>query len=494
VKSFPGSVVEVPTAVPAFIGYTEKARDGERSLLHRPRRIASMAEFRRYFGGAPGATYALTTEAAADPDAPVPPGSTEPVVRAGENGTEASWFLARTSPRFYLYHSMLLFYQNGGGRCWLVSVGDYGGAPDADELRAGIAALREEREPTMVVVPDAVLLGLDACISVQREALRHCGEETKSRVAILDIHQGYRPLDDRSVGEAGNAVDVFRGEIGESHLDFGAAYYPWIETTVVERGELGLGNLADPGRLATLLEREGRVPEELWAGLAAESLDPAEAHDLNEALLAASPSFREILRGIREDLDLLPPSGAIAGVYTRVDAARDVWKAPANVSLSSVVEPAVTITDEDQADLNAPPGGKSVNALRSFVGEGTLVWGARTLDGNSPEWRYVPVRRTMIMLEQSIEMATKAYVFEPNDADTWDTIEGTIRNLLARIWRRGGLAGATPDEAFGVRVGLGETMTAEEIEEGILRVIVHVALTRPAEFMEITVEQRMQTS
>ncbi len=492
--AFPSSVVEVATAVPAFVGYTEKARDEEVSLLHRPRRITSMAEFREHFGSAPGATYALATEAAADPDAPVPRGSAEPVVRTRENGTETPYFLARTSPRFYLYHSVLLFYENGGGRCWVVSVGDYGRAPEADELSAGIAALKKEEEPTIVVVPDAVLLEVDACVSVQRDALRHCGAETKSRVAILDIHRGYRALDDTNVGEAGNAVDVFRGKIGDSYLDFGAAYYPWIETTIVKESELGLQNLSDPGRLATLLESEGRMPEALRAQLEAGSLDPAEAHDLNQALVAGSPIFREILRGIQEDLNLLPPSGAIAGVYARVDAARGVWKAPANVSLSSVVEPAVTISDEDQADLNVTPRGKSVNALRSFVGEGTLVWGARTLDGDSPEWRYVSVRRTMIMLEQSIEAATRAYVFEPNDADTWNTIEGMIRDFLTRIWRRGGLAGATPDEAFSVRVGLGETMTPEEIVEGILRVTVLVAVMRPAEFMEITFEQQMQES
>lgn len=98
------------------------------------------------------------------------------------------------------------------------------------------------------------------------------------------------------------------------------------------------------------------------------------------------------------------------------------------------------------------------------------------------------------MLERSIELATKAYVFEDNDADTWGTIKSMIRDFLTRIWRRGGLAGATPDEAFGVRVGLGETMTAEEIVEGVLRVTVHVAVMRPAEFMAITVEQRMQES
>ncbi|MCB1937298.1 MAG: phage tail sheath family protein, partial [Nitrosomonas sp.] len=123
-----------------------------------------------------------------------------------------------------------------------------------------------------------------------------------------------------------------------------------------------------------------------------------------------------------------------------------------------------------------------------------LVWGARTLDGNSLDWRYINVRRTMIMLEESIKLAAKAYVFEPNVSNTWVTIKSMISNFLTSIWKRGGLAGATPDDAFGVFVGLGETMTPQDILDGVLRVTVLVALSRPAEFIEITFQQQMQKS
>jgi phage tail sheath protein FI len=184
----------------------------------------------------------------------------------------------------------------------------------------------------------------------------------------------------------------------------------------------------------------------------------------------------------------------MAGVYTMVDNTRGVWKAPANVSLSAVSAPSVNITHEEQEDLNVNTAGKSINAIRTFIGEGTLVWGARTLDGNSLDWRYINVRRTMIMLEESVRLATKAYVFEPNTANTWVTIKSMISNFLTGVWKRGGLAGSSPDDAFSVHVGLGETMTAEDILEGILRVTVLVALSRPAEFIEITFQQQMQKS
>jgi phage tail sheath protein FI len=100
----------------------------------------------------------------------------------------------------------------------------------------------------------------------------------------------------------------------------------------------------------------------------------------------------------------------------------------------------------------------------------------------------------MIMLEQSIKLATKAYVFENNDMTTWVTIKSMIWNFLTGIWKRGGLAGASPDDALAVFCGLGETMTSEDILAGILRVTVRVAVTHPAEFIEIKFEEQMQKS
>ncbi len=98
------------------------------------------------------------------------------------------------------------------------------------------------------------------------------------------------------------------------------------------------------------------------------------------------------------------------------------------------------------------------------------------------------------MLRESIKIATKAYVFEDNDAKTWVTVKSMVSNFLTGIWKRGGLAGASPDDAFAVHCGLGETMTAEDILAGILRVTALVAPTRPAEFIEITFQQKMKKS
>jgi len=197
------------------------------------------------------------------------------------------------------------------------------------------------------------------------------------------------------------------------------------------------------------------------------------------------------MTAVLEKLNFLPPSAGLAGVYCMVDNQVGVFKAPANLSLNSVIRPAVNITQEEQEDLNVPLNGKAVNAIRNFPGQGVLIWGARTLDGNSPDWRYVSVRRTIIYIEQSIKYAIKPYVFEPNDANTWLTVKSMISNFLTNVWQSGGLAGGTPADAFGVNIGLGSTMTPVDILNGVMNITVTIAVTRPAEFMVITLQQKM---
>ena len=110
------------------------------------------------------------------------------------------------------------------------------------------------------------------------------------------------------------------------------------------------------------------------------------------------------------------------------------------------------------------------------------------------DWRYINVRRTTIFLEQSCRNAVKSYVFDDNVTATWVTVKSMIRNFLTSVWKSGGLSGASPDDAFQVSCGLGETMTAQDIVDGILRIAVQVAVVRPGEFIEFTFQQQMQKS
>jgi hypothetical protein len=180
----------------------------------------------------------------------------------------------------------------------------------------------------------------------------------------------------------------------------------------------------------------------------------------------------------------IPPSGLMAGIYARIDASRGVWKAPANALVRSASGLTFKVTDEIQEDLNVDAtGGKSINAIRAFTGRGILVWGTRTLDGNSNEWRYIPVRRFFNMVEESTKKATAHFVFEPNDANTWVKMRAMVENFLLLQWRAGALQGIKPEHAFYVKVGLGQTMTALDILEGRMIVEIGMAVVRPAEFI-----------
>ncbi len=585
-NAFPNSVVEVATAVPAFIGYTETADNKGTSLAGKPWRITSMAEFMVYFGSAPKTKFSFSAIAA--PSAPATDNAADSAGKASSTANTANvpadfsvtelvtkkrleYALKTESTPYILFYSMLLFFQNGGGPCYIVSVGTYKDDLDATKITAGIDSLLKEQEPTIVVVPDAVHLSEQDCTSVQQAALMHCGFKMRNRVAILDIYNGYRDRQD----PAGDCVAEFRETVGSNFLDFGAAYYPWVNTSIVKEKDVDFTSLTNCADLADLIGNElGSLPGFSYGAAAAAPaaapaadgttpaapapapaaatgnslaltdkkpnkaaqvkldqlnaalnelrsyVDPAAAKasatdaaadasapakdtskdpvidilTLNKTLLAVSALYPQIVGAIQKRLNLLPPSAGMAGLYTMVDNSRGVWKAPANVSMNGVVSPTVSISNEEQEDLNVTTQGKSINAIRTFIGEGVLVWGARTLDGNSLDWRYVSVRRTMIMIEESIKQACKAYVFEPNTANTWVTIKSMVRNFLTSVWKRGGLAGASADDAFSVFVGLGETMTADDILEGLMKVTVLVAVSRPAEFIEITFQQQMQKS
>ncbi|MDN3689956.1 phage tail sheath family protein [Cyclobacterium jeungdonense] len=248
----------------------------------------------------------------------------------------------------------------------------------------------------------------------------------------------------------------------------------------------GILDLIDPTILDALLDIEelDMVSEGELEGV---SLSEVEAID--------SATYNIIKAEINKLKVILPPSSLVAGVYARVDSNIGVWKAPANVSLNYVVKPSVKITNDMQDRLNVDTiAGKSINAIRSFTGKGTLVWGARTLAGNDNEWRYVSVRRFFNMVEESTKKATEQFVFEPNDANTWVKVRAMIENFLIQQWRAGALAGAKPEHAFYVRIGLGQTMTAMDVLEGKMIVEIGMAVVRPAEFIILKFSHKMQES
>ena len=213
-----------------------------------------------------------------------------------------------------------------------------------------------------------------------------------------------------------------------------------------------------------------------------------------QALKPFIPFYGEYEKTLAAKASVVPPSGAIAGVYAQNDNFSGVWKAPANMSIASIKGVSRLINNQIQESMNVHSTGKSVNAIRAFSGKGILIWGARTLKGNDNEWRYIPVRRLFNYVEESVQESTEWAVFAPNTQNTWTKIKCQIENFLTNIWRAGGLAGATPEQAFYVNCGLNVTMDSQDILEGRLIVEVGMAAVRPAEFIILRFSHKLQES
>lgn len=445
INMLPASIAAVPTAIPGIVGYTEKAvlMDGTDGS-GKPVRITSMLEFEQIFGGPFKQVFDVNISGTiAVPSIAVTPKFGNPLVPG-------------LAP-YILYYQMQMFYSNGGGTCYVVSVGEYDDTGiTKGALEDGLNELEKIDEITLVNIPEIVKISGTNSATDRKELndamLTHCAK-MENRFALLDVLQ---------IGTVSSDEIAFRNEVGIDNLKFGGAYYPRLITTqnhVYTDADVTIAGWADYANL-----------EEVKVG--------------NGTQAPNTTLYNQIVAELKKSLVELYPSSSMAGVYARVDNARGVWKAPANVGLRSVKAPSILITESEQETLNVDStSGKSINAIRNFEARGTVVWGARTLDGNSNEWRYINVRRLFLFVEQSTKNASQSVVFEPNTALTWNRIKGMISNFLTNLWRNGGLVGATTEEAYFVNVGLGKTMTTQDVLEGRMIVEIGLAASRPAEFI-----------
>ena len=368
----PQRIIEVPTHITAFVGYTQKAKNGEESLLHKPVRITHLSSFDRFFGGAP---------------------------RDVEGNSATNHILFRCVEHFFY---------NGGNECIVVSVGDYGEQIQKEQLSKGLYELPAEEEFSLLVIPEAVCLPKEQCYALQREMLEYCGATERKRFAILDIYNGY--MECKGVEDP---VEEFRRGIGDNYLSFGAAYYPWIMNSKTK--------------------------------------------------------------------SVQPVSATVAGIYTKVDTTVGVWKAPMNVVLKEVYDMPVKLTSQSIDSLYSNNGKITVNGVIFSKGEGIMLWGSRTLDGNSDDIysKYLNIKRTLIMLERSLQISLSPYAHLPNTPETWQSIKNLVNQYLTHFLHDGNVFGVSGPDAFSVEVGLGQTMCENDLQQGNLHIHVNIAFSRP---------------
>ncbi len=618
IPKLPPSVAAVATAVPAFVGHTEKGCATPLEAV----RIVSMVEYEQHFGGPPmddvleikvTRTFKVTNQA--DGIQPTKfrskfdfQGYSNPKVTIKPDGKAC----------YNLYYSLQAYFANGGGPCYIVSVGDYSGdVPQPSEffqcLQDGLEALVKEDEPTLLVFPEAACLPPNQHREVIQSALSQCAK-LMDRFVLVDVNlnpaeskkvAALKPMTESANMRSGmEELRNFSPTGDASNLKYAAAYFPNIQTSLrykvgpttkvtVEDDYGGITDFYPPG-VSSLINEDAfkgawrvsqagevtsldlakdlnkkrqdisnlrvsieKIPKDLKSEILKAKADVNDSIEFDESALdlgglkAQFQSFQDkakVLLGLQTqqtDLDdllrqlaeaqqdevklsaqlasqpkadltlnglrsysselhamvmgaigrepvVLPPSPLMAGVYATVDRERGVWKAPANVGLALVESLGYDVSDDEHGEFNVDPkSGKSINVIRSYTGRGTLVMGARTLYGNDNEWRYVNVRRLFIMVEESCKLATQRYLFEANDARTWLKMRASITSFLTNLWREGALQGPKPEQAFYVHVGLGETMTAEDILEGKLIVEIGLAAVRPAEFIVLRFMHKM---
>lgn len=464
ISKFPPSVAQVETAIPVFIGYTQlRGREGhelpqetiQEVVVTEAQRISSLLDYETYFGTCPAETFKVEVKESLTPQK-------ELLFR----NIKAE---VPTPSPFTLYYHMQLYFANGGGPCYIVSIGETSGNPAVKDFKAGLEMAERYDEPTLILMPEALSLSASDYYDLQDLALAQAAR-TGDRFVIMDCH-------------GDNAANLRHSTdgIGMNNLKYGAAYHPFLRTSIPYRYDFSQ---------ASLLDLKVQVDED-----DGDFADPGESPTTKTWTEITEELRNLILREVEAQRVTLPPSSAVAGVYAQVDSTRGVWKAPANLSLQLVSGLTKRITEAANGDLNIDPtAGKSINAIRAFTGKGILIWGARTLAGNDNEWRYISVRRFFNMVEESCKKASEGFVFEPNDANTWVKVQGMIENYLTTLWRQGALQGAKPENAFYVAVGLNKTMTAQDILEGKMVVEIGMAVVRPAEFIILRFSHKMAES
>lgn len=460
----PDGIQVVPIAIPAFIGYTEKAMQGNESLINVPTTINSLEEYQQLFGGAPSLTFELINSS------------------------------ATISNRYYLFESIKLFYENGGGTCYVISVGNYDNPIAQDDLAEPMSeqrgALFRVDKATMVVIPDAVSLRSTECHKLYYTVLKHClwyGH----RIGLFDVHGGF------SAETHEQNVASFRGAVASDtrFLKYGVAYYPWVRVNIVEESTLsfndfenGMGDLKKLARTFEAAERDqvlqliNNLPPINTRDRDAERLEIENNKELHQRLLTISPGYQQVIKEMSFRANLLPVSGLVAGFFARADKELGTWMSTYDIPLKGVLEPAVPLSANQQKQLRIDPvSGKSINPIATDPEKGVLIMGSRTLAGNDSEYRHVSVKRTKAMIEKSLEEAITNFRKTPDHKGPIERreIKAKMVQFLTALWEKGVLDGASMEGAFSIKDDFDLDENNREIKYGLIQFKVKYSVASP---------------
>jgi len=427
------------TSVPVFVGFTEKTTHHGASLLYKPVRIVSFGDFVTIFGTIPISNW--------------------------EWNPTISQAVCTDLVSYRLYYALKLYFDNGGGSCYVVSTGVYRKKIDSNlavvRFEKALQGLSKQSDPNLLVWADAHLAGETLSYQGYQQALQ-LGKTKKDWLVLIDLYS------ESFLDKYQSLRNSFEQYIGQDGLKFGAAYYPYLQTVY---------RLADD---------ESRIRIKVTGKTLYLNLPP-DHPEAALSLFATQPTLYTSLKMfLYSKKIILPASSVVAGLMCQ----KPRWKAPANLELQSIEKPLVEINQATQDTMTVPASGKSVNTIRNFTGRGVLVWGARTLAGNDNEWRYIPSVRLAGAIEKAIENILASCKTYPNNQHTWSTINNGITNFLDTLWRQGALVGEKSTKAYFCHIGLGRTMTQQDIEKNKLIVEVGLAFLKPAEFVIIRVENQ----
>jgi len=500
-------IVPAPTSITAFIGRTR------RGPLDTPVPIASFAEFARQFGG----LWQESTVSFAVQHYFLNGGADAIIVRVHNPSAPDADDLARVSlPREEGGAPLVIAAANPGA--WgnrLRVIVDHDASDAADASHFTLTAQEVDSGDPSVILATETFRDLSVDPGAPRFVADVLARESRLIRVPGDVPANRleaRPRTGPSLATAVPAV-LHRGHDGQPIND---AHISDPRLQTMRRGLWALDN-ADIVNLLCIppLRADRDVASATWEAARAYCKErramllvdpPAEWQSPDDVLAGMDAADSIMTRGenaalffprvrapnplAQDRLETFAPSGAVAGVFARVDAAKGVWKAPAGpeATLAGVPGLVVKLSDEENGQLTA----QGINCLRDFPIGGPVVWGARTLHGAdalASQWKYIPVRRLALFIEESIVRNLGWTVFEPNDESLWSEIRLTVGAFLENLFRQGAFSGVTPRDAYFVKCDAG-TMTENDIASGIVTIVVGFAPLRPAEFVIVELRQR----